>query len=114
MTSTFLNAVQNDLSSLPAAERRSTYRTIWKEMGFDNQAVQRMDQLEDERDQRWSNGELYEAERKTLTAQYSGGELEAHLGPVRKKLFGNEAEIIKDEEAAGFFRYQRARQYGRN
>jgi len=113
-TASFLNAVQSDLKALPPAERRATYRAIWNGMGFDPAAVQRMDQLEDERDQRWSNGDLYEAERKRLSASYSGAELEAQLHPLRTKFFGLEGETIRDEESSGFFRFEQERRYGRN
>ncbi len=113
-TNQFITAAQKDLAAYEPAKRREAYRYVWKEMGYDDTAIQRLDTLENSRDQRWSNGELYETERKSIEAQYSGGAREAKLDQLRVRLFPEEAEVIKSEEASGFYRFQRARTYGRN
>ena len=40
--------------------------------------------------------------------------LDAELGSLREQYFGHEALTLAREEAAGFFRYQWRRIYGRN
>ncbi len=114
LTNQFFESVHGDLSAMEPEERRDTYRYIWKEMGYDAAAVDRLDALEDERDQAWSNGALYMAERKKIASEYSGSDREAKLDELRQRLFGEEAETIKNEEAAGFFRFDRSRRFGRD
>lgn len=112
-THRFFDAVQEDLAEMDHSDRRLAYRQIWEEMGHSADAVERLDGLEDERDQRWSNGEVYEARRKELQSSYSGDELEQELDQLREELFGDEASVIKSEEQSGFYRFQRDRRYGR-
>ena len=109
----FTDAVQSELAALAPEERASTLREIRSGLGMDAAALERWESLDAERDQRWSNGEIYTSRRKELEASYSGAELEQQLDGLRRELFGEEAEIIKQEEASGFFRFQNARRFGR-
>ncbi len=109
----FIDAVQEDLTGMNSGERTAFLRDIRETMGMDDAALSRWDKLDSDRDQRWSNGELYMQERKDLTAKYSGEEREQKLDELRKKLFGEEAESIKNEESGGYFRFGQKRRYGR-
>lgn len=108
----FIDAVQEDLTGMNSGERTAFLRDIRETMGMDDAALSRWDKLDSDRDQRWSNGELYMQERKDLTANIPE-EREQKLDELRKKLFGEEAESIKNEESGGYFRFGQKRCYGR-
>lgn len=109
-----LSSVQQDLTAMTPQERSQNLRAIRKEMGMDEEALKRWDTLDQTRDARWDVGMKYMAERQALAQQFSGAELEAKLQEVRARYFGTEAEVIAQEEASGFFRFERQRQWGRN
>ncbi len=109
-----LSSVQKELSAMTPQERSQSLRTIRKEMGLDEEALKRWDELDRTRDARWDAGAKYMAEREALAKQLAGPELEAKLQELRARYFGSEAEIIGQEEAGGFFRFERPRQWGRN
>ncbi len=110
----FVDAVQEDLQQMSPSQRTETLVSIRRAMGLDENAIERWRSLDDERDQRWSNGQLYTAERKEITSKYSGEEREKKLDEVRRRLFNDEADTIKNEEASGYFRFQEKRKYGFN
>lgn len=110
----FVNVVQEDLQSMPPEERRETLREIRTTLGMDPLAISRWDELDKERDQRWSNGQVYMSERKQIMSSYSGDEREKKLDELRKRLFGDEGESIKNEEASGYYRFEGKQQYGIN
>lgn len=109
-----LSSVQQELSELPPELRSQNLRAIRQEMGLDEEALKRWDALDQTRDVRWEAGARYMAERQSLAKQFSGAELEAKLQEVRARYFGTEADLIAHEEASGFFRFERPRQWGRN
>jgi hypothetical protein len=109
-----LSTVQKELSVMTPQERSQSLRTIRKEMGLNDEALKRWDELDRTRDARWDAGAKYMAEREALAKQLAGPELEAKLQELRARYFGGEAEIIGQEEASGFFRFERPRQWGRN
>lgn len=110
----FVNAVQEDLQQMSPSQRSEALVSIRRGMGLDENAIERWRSLDEERDQRWSNGQLYMAERKEIIAKYSGEEREKKLDEVRRRLFNDEADSIRNEEAAGYFRFQEKRKYGFN
>jgi hypothetical protein len=109
-----LPSVQKDLTAMAPQERSQSLRTIRKELGLDEEALKRWDELDKTRDTRWDVGMKYMAEREALARQLSGPSLETKLQELRARYFGAEAEIIAQEEASGFFRFERPRQWGRN
>ncbi|NTX00530.1 hypothetical protein [Myxococcus sp. CA040A] len=109
-----LPSVQTDLGAMPADERARSLRSVRKEMGLDDEALQRWDTLDQSRDARWDAGAKYMAEREALAKELSGEALEAKLVELRARYFGGEAETIGQEEAGGFLRFTRPRQWGRN
>jgi len=109
-----LGSVQKDLGAMTPEKRTENLRTIRKEMGLDEEALQRWDELDQRRDVRWELGSQYMSEREALAQQYSGPELEARLVEVRSRYFADEAQTLAEEEATGFFRFTRPRQWGRN
>ncbi|MCE9599017.1 MAG: hypothetical protein K8S54_13715 [Spirochaetia bacterium] len=113
MVNSFIDAVQPELSGMNSIERSAYLTEVRTTMGMDEAAVGRWDKLDADRDQRWSNGEIYTQERKEIVGKYSGDEREKKLDELRRKLFGEEAESIKNEEASGYFRFTQQRRFGR-
>lgn len=109
-----LPSIQQELTAMPAPERSQNLRAIRKELGLDEEALKRWDSLDQSRDTRWELGARYMAEREALAKQLSGPALEAKLQEARARYFGTEADVIAQEEASGFFRFERPRQWGRN
>jgi hypothetical protein len=109
-----LSSVQSELTAMSPEARLQSLRIIRKEMGLDEEALKRWDELDRSRDMRWQAGAAYMVEREALMKQLSGPELEAKLKETRARFFGAEADIIGQEEESGFFRFERPRQWGRN
>jgi len=109
-----LGSVQQELGGLTAEQRAEHLRHIRQEMGLDAEAMERWKALDAQRDARWEAGSQYMSEREALTQQYSDVELEARLAELRARYFGQEAELIAQEEGSGFFRFTRPRVWGRN
>ncbi|TGM24041.1 hypothetical protein [Leptospira meyeri] len=116
LTEGFMVAVQKDLKVLSFGERKSALREIRSAMGMDSAALSRWDTLEEEREKAWQNQQKY-AEKRTQLSSKKGGmtpEDEKQLDALRKQYFGEEAEIIKNEEASGYYRAREERTYGVN
>jgi len=114
LTSRFLElpSVQKELSYMSPDDRNETLTQIRKGLGMDVEAIERWKSLDTERDDRWKTGQSYMSARDALT---SGGASESDLNELRLKYFGPEqAEVIKNEEESGFFRYKQERVYGKN
>lgn len=109
----FVDAVQEDLAGMSSAQRSEALTEVRRGLGLDDAAISRWDDLDQQRDQRWSNGQIYMSERKEIMSRYSGSDREEKLTELRKKLFGEEADTIKSEENDGFFRFEKKRRYGR-
>ena len=109
-----LASVQKDLGAQAAAQRSESLRTIRKEMGLNDEALQRWDELDQMRDTRWEVGSQYMSERAALAQQHSGAELDMKLQELRSRYFPDEAQTIAEEEESGFYRFTRPRQWGRN
>jgi hypothetical protein len=109
-----LSSIQRELTDMAPEERAKSLRTIRQEMGLDAEALGRWDTLDRTRDARWDAGARYMAERAALAKELSGEALEARLQEVRARYFAGEAELIGQEEASGFFRFERPRVWGRN
>ncbi|WP_027875015.1 hypothetical protein [Spongiibacter marinus] len=108
-----LETVQSDLRRQPAERRRQTLRELRQVMGMDEAALDRWQALDQRRDERWQQGELYMREREALVSQYRGEAKEAELAALRERMFGENAAAIAREEQGGFFRYARERRIGR-
>jgi hypothetical protein len=109
-----MEPVQAELAALRPADRRARLDEIRAEMGFDEDEIARLRELDARRDARWERGLAYMEERRRLAATFEGDALEAELDHLRERTFAHEAQTIAREERAGFFRYERPRIYGRN
>lgn len=111
-----LSTVQQSLHEQGPEQRYETLRGIRQQLGMEEQALNRWDQLDRTRDDRWVRGETYETKRQAIVKKYQPGpEREEALDSLSREVFGDEmATIIRDEEAAGYFRFQESRVYGQN
>ncbi len=108
-----LDSVQEELAALPPEQRRENLHHVRSAMGMDHAALQRWDALDQARDTAWSAGQQYMRDRAQLATQYPAMEQEQRLRELQERAFGPEAETIRAEEAAGFFRFGHRRQIGR-
>lgn len=106
-------AVQDDLRRLPLDAQRDSLRRIRSGMGLDEAALQRWDALDQVRDQAWNTGQNYQLQRAALLARPESAERAQQLRQLQDQLFGTEADTIRAEEEAGFFRYGQTRRIGR-
>lgn len=109
-----LESVQADLAALSEEQRQQRMANLRRQMGYTEEEVRRLDQLDRQRNQNWQEGEAYMSERQALTHQYQGEQLEQALNALRQEHFGANAPTISREEQQGFFRFQRERRYGLN
>ncbi len=107
-------AVQDDLNKMPEADRRQQLKKLRKAVGMDDAALARWDTLDNERDKRWNTGREYQKRRNDLQAKYQGEELDKQVQKLQQTIFGEEAEIIRNEEVSGYYRYDGQQQYGLN
>lgn len=109
-----MDSVQEELAAMSPSERRGELEHIRREMGYTDEQIARMAEIDDRRESRWQNGLAYMAERRRLVGTFEGEALQEELSHLRDAYFGDEAVTIEREEEDGFFRYERPRVYGRN
>ena len=66
------------------------------------------------REDRWLNGLAYMEDRARIVETFEGETRDEELRVLRERYFAQEAPTIEAEERDGFFRFRRARVYGRN
>jgi len=109
-----LDSVQEELQALPDAQRNGLLTDLRAQLGMEPDALQRWTSLDQKRDQSWADGQRYMQERARILAETPARQQEAQLHALRSRQFSDEeAAIIRDEEAAGFYRYGRPRRIGR-
>jgi hypothetical protein len=109
-----MQAVQRDLAALAPGARERELAHVRRELGFGEDDVVRLAELDARREARWQNGRAYMQERARLLASFEGGALDAELRALREDRFAREAPTIEAEERQGFYRFERPRIYGRN
>lgn len=108
-----VESVQSDLRRMPPEERGAALRKVREAMGMDEAALQRWDQLDQHRDEIWTAGQQYMQERQQIASQYDGAERQRRMSELQDQRFGEEADTIRSEEQAGFYRYAHQRRIGR-
>ena len=103
--------MQTDLRGMSPTQQRHALRTIRGEMGMDSATLERWDNLDHEREQRWTNGKAYLTEREQILKS-GQSDAEAKIAELRKKYFGTEAGTIATEESEGFYRYSGTQRIG--
>lgn len=115
LTSQFLavEAVQDQLHELPEEERSAALMDIRRALGMSEAALQRWAALDQARDRQWASGQQYMQKRAQVMQSHSGEERDEQLARLRQEQFGDNADTIRAEEEAGFYRYSNRRRYGR-
>lgn len=108
----FLKASQEELREMPKYQRREAIAEIRRSLGYSERAVENLARLDRKRDQRWAAGDQYMAQRQEITANYEGEERQRRLQEARRSFLGAEADTIRKEEEAGYFRFEQERSYG--
>ena len=109
-----LESVQADLRRLNAEARHEHLTGLRTVMGMDQAALDRWSTLDDSRDHRWENGRAYMQARTRVLSQAGGPDRESRLDQLRREFFGDEADIIRNEEQSGLLRFSGQRIYGKN
>src|SRR5690606_21051708 len=105
---------QAQRQALPAAARQARLNARRKTQPTSDEVLARLEEQDKKRDERWKQGYQYMAEREQLAQQLSGEQLNRELGALREKHFGRAAKTIAQEEAEGFYRFNRPRRLGLN
>ena len=109
-----LDSVQERLRELPAEQRQQRINELRRTLGYPDEAIERMAERDQERNERWENGLAYMEERKELTRHYSGQHLEEKLEELRREHFDHAAETLQREEENDLYRFERERRFGLN
>jgi hypothetical protein len=110
-----LPSTQRDLAAMSPLDRAAALRSIRESVGIDKPAIERLAQLDADRDAERARGEAYMQARQALESQYSGEELQSRVNALQEESFlPDEVEIIRGEEGAGYFRYTQPRILGGN
>lgn len=108
-----LPSVQDDLHAMSPEARARQLDQVRETMGLDEEARTRWRDLDQQRDQAWETGERYMEQRNDILENWQGDEQARRLDALRSQTFGAEADIIGQEEASGFFRFDHRRVYGK-
>jgi hypothetical protein len=106
--------VQRELAALGPGARAEELARIRRALGFDDEQIARLAEIDARREARWEIGRAYMEERARVVATFEGETREAELRALREEHFAHEAPTIEREEQGGFFRFERPRVYGRN
>lgn len=110
-----LGSTQRDLAGMSDRDRAAALRAIRESIGIDKPAIERLAQLDADRDAERARGEAYMQARQALQGQYTGDELQTRVQALREETFlPDEVETIRGEEDAGYFRFSQPRIFGGN
>lgn len=107
-----IDTVQDGLHGMAPAERARELANIRRGLGMDDAALERWRELDAQRDQAWDAGERYMRQRDEIVQKFRGDEQARRLAALRGSSFGEEADIIREEEESGFFRFGHRRVFG--
>ncbi len=108
-----VETVQDDLHGLAPQQRAVALDDIRRAMGMDEPALQRWRELDSRRDADWDLGRRYMEQREAIVAGFEGPERDRRLQTLRESMFAEQAESLRSEEAAGFFRFGHRRVFGK-
>jgi hypothetical protein len=113
----FLNLenVQHDLMQMTVETRRTQLKVYRLSMGLDDEALERWDSLDKQRDALREVGNSYSQKRDQLAKQYKGKSLSQKIRALQVDMFGEaESNAIQNEEATGYYRYTSPQKFGFN
>lgn len=106
--------VQEQLKAMPREDRYAALSSFRRSIGMDEEAVSRWTELDQKRDARREAGNSYLQLKTMLKDEFTGDDLRSAMTQLQDELFGEEAEIIRNEEDAGYFRFERPQVIGRD
>ena len=109
-----LEQIQNQLHDMPNGERYAALSEFRRAIGMDEAAVERWTALDQVRDTRRDKGAQYMKEKEDLKASLSEDEYQLAIVDLQETIFGPEAEIIRNEEESGYFRFENRQVIGKN
>lgn len=109
-----MESVQSRLANMPDEERQQAINDLRRQLGYPEDAIEKLAEQDQERARKWEQGNAYMSEREQLTSNLSGEQLDTALEELRKEYFGNTSITIRKEEEDGFYRFERKRLYGIN
>lgn len=109
-----IQTIQNRLQEMAKEERYQALSEFRRSMGMDEDAVGRWQELDQVRDQRWEQGRRYMEEKKRLETNLNQADYQVALAKLQGDLFGDFAEIIRNEEESGYYRFEEIQLFGKN
>jgi hypothetical protein len=110
-----LESAQEDLKQMSPDQRQMEINKVRRELGYSQDEIEKMADVDAEREKEWENGLRYMKEREEVASQYNGEDRKEKLKEIREKYFKEQAKTIElEEEKDFFFRFKRPREYGIN
>ena len=109
-----LDSVQSALKAMQPQKERQSLKAIRKAFGMSEGELARWEELDKLRDEQWAKGLDYVKEHQRIVGTTKGEAQGRMLNELREKYFNTDADIIANEEGAGFFRFGGKRVYGKN
>lgn len=110
-----IDSVQDEFKQMTPEQRQMAINKIRRDMGFTENMIKEMEEVDADNNHRWEVGLKYMEERKKVVEEFQEEQQKEKLQELREKYFGEEAQTIQaEEENDGFFRFERPRYFGRN
>ena len=110
-----LESVQEALREADADQQAERLRDFREQMGLDEAALARWEELDNARREQRLSGDAYIAERQALAENLTGEALQQAIEQLQIRHFGEEeARFIRNEEASGVFRFEQEQVIGVN
>ena len=108
-----LESVQAQLREMPPAQQDQVLTEFRRDMGRDDEAVERWSELDQERREHRSIGSEYMARRDALINTLEGEAQQDALWQLQVELFGeDEARFLRNEEQSGVYRFEQQQVIG--
>ncbi|BFM17119.1 hypothetical protein R50073_33020 [Maricurvus nonylphenolicus] len=110
-----LQSVQQDLEALDTELRLATLTQLRKDVGMSDAAIARWQALDKRREDQRQQGTTYLQAVEKIRFSVTPDQVQQERARIRREIFGEQvAERIEQEEAAGYFRFQRPVIHGVN
>lgn len=106
-------SVQSELSGMDPADRARFLKRMRVSMGFNDDVIKKMEDVDRLRDELWAGGNAYNNESNEISSRFNGEERDRRIDEARRKYFGRNADLIKyEEETFRFYRFTYPRRWG--
>lgn len=110
-----LESVQAQLRQMDPGQQQTVLNQFRRDMGLDEEAIDRWESLDEERREHRAIGETYMSSRAAILEQMDGQAAEQAIHALQIELFGEEeARYLRNEEASGVFRFESEQVVGFN